>query len=130
MKQHRTFYENKDIKQAQRRQPGGFLHTHLKQIPHAPKKRAGHILVGDTTAKTTGGRRMVLQVFIRKFLFCEINVVFDSVRVCAHSYAQAPCPAHARVSARQLVPIAEEHHSQETITRKIKYRAGGCGITW
>lgn len=73
---------------------------------------------------------MVLQVFIKKFLFCEINVVCGSFRVGAHSYAQAPCPAHARLSPQQLVPIPEEHHSQETITRKIKYRAGGCGIAW
>lgn len=53
----------------------GFLRTHLERPPQVPKERAERILVGSTTAKTTGGRWMILQVFIKKFFFHEIKAV-------------------------------------------------------
>lgn len=55
---------------------GLFTHVSEETPPplHVPKKWVGRILVGDTTAKTTEGRWMILRLFIKKFLFHEIKV--------------------------------------------------------
>lgn len=38
----------------------GLLRTHLERPPQVPKEQAERILVGNTAAKTTGGRWMIL----------------------------------------------------------------------
>lgn len=72
---------------------------------------------------------MILRVFIKKFLFHEIKAVLRPLSKFLLIHTHNLCILHMRTAfAQQLVSISEEHHSQETITKKIKYRAAECSM--